>query len=169
MTQIVSVLLLTSVWTALFATTDLRAIGFGAIVSAVILWFTGRLEEFNTGPFRKRVAPRPLGVVLLLFAFLWELIKSAVSVAKEAWRPKLAVQPGVIHVPLHVTSDVEITMLASLISLTPGTLSLDVSPDGSSLYVHALIIHDDGAEIRASIEDHLERPVRRAFSVGSDR
>jgi multicomponent Na+:H+ antiporter subunit E len=168
MTQIVAVLLLTGVWTALFATTDLRAIGFGAIVSAVILWFTGRLEETNTGTFRKRVIPRPTGLVLLAFAFFFELVKSAVSVAKEAWRPKLAVKPGVIRIPLRVESDVEITMLASLISLTPGTLSLDVSPDGGSLYVHALIIDDDGSEIRQSIARRLERPVRRAFFVERD-
>jgi len=68
-----------------------------------------------------------------------------------------------LRVPLTVDSDVEITMLASLISLTPGTLSLDVAPDGHALFVHALIVHDDGASIRDSIARHLERPVQRAF------
>lgn len=167
MTRIIAVLLLTAVWTALFATTDVRAIGFGVLVSAGVLALTNRLEETSAGPLHRPVVPRPLGLLLMTAAFFVELIKSALSVAREAWRPRLAVQPGVIRIPLQVQTDVEITMLASLISLTPGTLSLDVSPDGKSLYVHALIIHDDGTSTRRSIARRLERPVRRAFSVRS--
>lgn len=163
MTRIIAILLLTGVWTALFATTDVRAIGFGVLVSAAIVWFTGKLDRASAGLLHRTVIPRPTGLVLLAIAFLLELVKSAVSVAIEAWRPRLAIEPGIIHVPLKVQSDVEITMLASLISLTPGTLSLDVSPDGKRLYVHALIIHDDGESIRKNIADRLERPVERAF------
>jgi len=165
MTQIVAVLLLTAVWTALFATLDPRAIAFGAIVSGVILWLAGKLERTNVGALHRRVLLRPLGMLRLAFAFFFELVKSALSVAREAWRPQLAIEPGVISIPLTVRSDVEITMLASLISLTPGTLSLEVTPEGETLYVHALIVEDDGSEIRASIARRLERPVRGAFSV----
>ncbi len=166
MSQVVTVLFLTAVWTALFASLDPRAIAAGAVVSAIILMLTGRLAPAGTGHLQRRVRPRPWGLAMLAGAFLFELVKSAVSVAREAWRPKLAVQPGVVAVPIHLTSDVEITMLASLISLTPGTLSLEVSADGRTLYVHALVIGDDGTSIRESIVRRLEQPVRRAFDVG---
>jgi multicomponent Na+:H+ antiporter subunit E len=163
--QVVTVLFLTAVWTALFASLDLRGIAAGAVVSAIILTLTTRLAPPGDGHLQRRVRPRPWGLLVLAAAFLLELVKSALSVAREAWRPKLAVRPGVVAVPIHLTSDVEITMLASLISLTPGTLSLDVSADGRTLYVHALVIDDDGTHIRESIARHLERPVRRAFDV----
>lgn len=51
-------------------------------------------------------------------------------------------KPGIVKVPLDAKSDIEITLLANLISLTPGTLSLDVSNDRKVLYVHAMYISD---------------------------
>jgi multicomponent Na+:H+ antiporter subunit E len=162
MTWVFAILLMTAVWTALLATLDLRAIAFGALVAAAIVTWCSRLTG-PSAPFDRAVLPRPLGLARLVLAFFVELVKSALSVAREAWRPRLAVKPGVLRIPLTVHTDIEITMLASLISLTPGTLSLDVSPDGKHLYVHALLVLDDGTEIRRTIARRLERPVRRAF------
>ena len=51
-------------------------------------------------------------------------------------------RPGIIAVPLDAKTDVEITLLANLVSLTPGTISLDVSDDRSVLYVHAMFVED---------------------------
>lgn len=165
MSQIVAALFLTAVWTALFATLDLRGIAAGVVVSSIILALTGRLASTGAGHLRRKVRPRPWGLLVLTAAFLIELLKSALSVAREAWRPKLAIRPGVVAVPVELASDIEITMLASLISLTPGTLSLEVSADGKTLYVHALVVSDDGTEIRRTIAGKLERPVRGAFQV----
>lgn len=162
MTFLIYTAVLTAVWAALFATLDLRALAFGAVVSAFVLWGSERLQrdEDDTDP---EVVPRPLGIILLQFAFLRELFLSSVAVAVEAWKPQLTIKPGILALPLEVESDIEVTVLASLISLTPGTLSLEVSPDKKTLYVHALDVDGNGDDIRESIHARLEDPVRRAF------
>jgi multicomponent Na+:H+ antiporter subunit E len=64
--------------------------------------------------------------------------------------------PGIVSVPLDVTTDLEITILANVISLTPGTLSLDVSDDRKVLYVHSMYIKDREDFIR-SIKNGFEK------------
>jgi multicomponent Na+:H+ antiporter subunit E len=163
-TRFINILLLTAVWAALFVTLDLRALAVGALVAWAVLALSRRFARDPVGD-EVEVMPRPVGGLLLLLAFFRELVLSAFSVAKEAWRPQLALEPGMVAVPIELASDLEITVLASLISLTPGTLSIEVSPDRKTLYVHALITDAQGDEVRASIRDRLERPVRRAFMV----
>ena len=168
MNRLVSVALMTAVWAALLATSDWRALGFGLVVSWGLLAFSDRLHRTQSSR-AKEVLPRPVGSVILSLFFLRELVMSAVSVAREAWRPKLAIRPGIASVPLEFESDLETAVLASLISLTPGTLSLEVSPDRKTLYVHGLVVRGDGSEIRDSIDVRLKRPVQRAFTVRSVR
>ena len=82
-----------------------------------------------------------IGKWLLLFGlFARELILSAVKVAWLALQPRLRLRPAIIAYPLTVTTDTQITLLANLITLTPGTLSVDVSDDRRWLYVHAIDI-----------------------------
>jgi multicomponent Na+:H+ antiporter subunit E len=65
-------------------------------------------------------------------------------------------KPGIVEVPLEAKTSLEITLLANLISLTPGTLSLDVSDDRKVLYVHAMYI-DDKASFVKSIKNGFEK------------
>lgn len=74
----------------------------------------------------------------LLLLFIRELFMSALEVAWLAVRPRLSLRPAIIAYPLTVPSDVEITLLANLITLTPGTLSVDVSDDRKWLFVHCI-------------------------------
>lgn len=85
----------------------------------------------------------------LVWLFLYELVLSALRVARDVLTPKMRFRPGIIGVPLTVEDDVQITLLANLITLTPGTMSVDVSTDKTTLYVHAMhgddpdgLIHD---------------------------
>jgi multicomponent Na+:H+ antiporter subunit E len=94
--------------------------------------------------------------------FLKELVLSSVRVAIDVIRPQLTMRPAVISVPLDVTSDAEITLLANLISLTPGTLSVDVSDDRSCLYVHAMY-GDDAEALRLGIKSDFEHRIREVF------
>jgi len=73
---------------------------------------------------------------------LYELVKANLQVAYEVITPNLNMTPGIVAVPLDISSDFQITMLANLITLTPGTLSLDVSEDKKVLYVHSMYIKD---------------------------
>ena len=83
----------------------------------------------------------------LLGWFLRELVLSALRVAWLVVQPKPRLHPGIIAYPLTVTTDAQITLLANMITLTPGTLSIDVSDDRRTLYIHAIDVTDREALI----------------------
>jgi multicomponent Na+:H+ antiporter subunit E len=98
----------------------------------------------------------------LFLLFLRELLLSALKVAWLVVSPKLQLRPAIIAYPLTVTSDAEITLLANLITLTPGTLSVDVSSDRKTLYIHAIDVGDREALI-GGIAGGFESKVLEAF------
>jgi multicomponent Na+:H+ antiporter subunit E len=88
--------------------------------------------------------------------FAWELILANLRVAADVLTPKPRMRPRILAVPLEVETTREIVLLANLISLTPGTLSLDIATDQRVLYIHALYAEDAEAVTR-EIKDGLER------------
>ncbi len=88
--------------------------------------------------------------------FLWELILANLRVAYDVLTPRDHMKPRVIAVPLDARTDAEITALAYFISLTPGTLSLDVSTDKRTLFIHAMYAPDADA-LRREIKQGFER------------
>lgn len=131
---------------------------FGGLIGAVAVLV---LREALSGPRTSRRIRRAVSLAVL---FLYELMVSAVRVALVVVRPDMsrAVRPAIVAVPLSVKSDAEITLLANLITLTPGTLSVDVSADKSVLYVHALCMDDRDAMI-ADIANGFEKKIREVF------
>lgn len=92
----------------------------------------------------------------LLGHFLYELVLSSLQVAWDSITPTHLSRPGIVAVPLDVRADAEILVLANLISLTPGTLSLEISEDRRTLYVHAMFV-EDAESVRAHIKGGIER------------
>jgi multicomponent Na+:H+ antiporter subunit E len=90
--------------------------------------------------------------------FLYELIKANLQVAMDVITPKFYMKPAIIEFPLDAKTDLEITFLANVITLTPGTLSLDVSEDRKSLYIHAMYV-DDKEEFIDEIKQGFERRI----------
>lgn len=129
-------LLLTFVWMALTGNFEFINFVFGFLLSFFILWAITRQHE-NRKYFNR--LPKVIGFI---FFFLYELLKANLQVAFDVVTPRFYMKPGIIKIPLSVKTDLEITLLANLISLTPGSLSLDVSDDKSVLYVHAMYIYD---------------------------
>ena len=76
--------------------------------------------------------------------------------------PQQRMRPAIVAIPLDVRRDFEITLLANLITLTPGTLSLDVSSDKRVLYVHSMYVDDIDA-FRREIKNGFERRVKELF------
>jgi multicomponent Na+:H+ antiporter subunit E len=150
-------LLLALVWVALtgeFTPTNLLT---GFILGYVILWLLYRTTT-ATAYFQKARL-----VFSFTFFFLWEMVKANLRVAYEVITPHYTMSPGVVAVPLDATSDAEITLLANLITLTPGTLSLDVSTDRQTLYVHVMFV-TDAESFRRQIKEGFERRVMEIFS-----
>lgn len=149
-------LLLAIAWVALTGQFLISNFVIGFAVAYLILWLAQ--VEADPSDYFARV---PKMVALLSF-FLWELIKANLRVAYDVVSPSWHMRPGVVAIPLELNSDLEITLLANLITLTPGTLSLDVSTDREVLYVHSMYI-DDVDEFRRHIKDGFERRVREVF------
>lgn len=97
--------------------------------------------------------PRVLGFIGF---FIKELLVANYKVAFDILTPPWYMKPGVIAMPLEARTELEITMVANLISLTPGTLSLDVSDDRRVLYIHAMFL-DDEEELRRSLKEMEHR------------
>jgi multicomponent Na+:H+ antiporter subunit E len=143
-------LLLTFVWLALIGNFSLANTLFGFLLSFAIMWIIS-LNSENRKYFR--IVPKTIGFV---FFFLSELTKANIQVAIEVMTIKSTMKPGIVRYPLEAKSDFEITLLANLISLTPGTCSLDVSTDRKVLYIHAMYISDKRKFIR-DIQNGFER------------
>jgi len=94
--------------------------------------------------------------------YLQELFLANLRVAHDVLTPRHRMKPGIIAIPLDAKSDLEIISLANLITMTPGTLSLDVSTDRRVLYIHAMYI-DDLEELRSKIKDGFEKEVMEVF------
>lgn len=110
---------------------------------------------------RPPVYRRLFAVVVLGLLFLRELVMSSVSVARTALTRDITVRPAIIRVPLDLRSDLGVTVVANLVSLTPGTTSLHVSEDRRFLYVHCLDAPAQEAVVR-SIKSTFEHWVMEA-------
>ncbi|MGE5571044.1 MAG: Na+/H+ antiporter subunit E [Rhodospirillales bacterium] len=94
--------------------------------------------------------------------FHWQLVLANLRLARDVLGPVSRLHPGVVAVPLDLTGDGEVTVLSNIVTLTPGTLSLDASSDDRVLYVHVANI-SDVEDVRREIKQGFERRIRRVF------
>lgn len=113
------------------------------------------LRRFIPTPFYLKKLWAILALILL---FLKELILSNFAVMKLILQPKLKMKPGIIALPTELTRDWEISTLACLITLTPGTVTVDLSLEGDILYIHAMDIQD-AEEVIAQIKNTFEKAI----------
>lgn len=106
---------------------------------------------------------RAAQLVRLLGVFLYELAVSGFGVAWLVFQPHMRFKSAIVDIPLDTESELEIMLFANLISLTPGTLSLDVSDDRKALYVHVMDCSDAESE-RHDMKQTFERNIREALS-----
>jgi multisubunit Na+/H+ antiporter MnhE subunit len=103
---------------------------------------------------------QPLGALRLALVFMREIAMANLQVAAIVLRPRMRVQPVFIKLPLKLRDDFKITALANMITLTPGTLTVDVAEDRSALYVHCLSAADADA-VRRQIKESFEKPLEK--------
>ena len=134
----------------------------GAIVLGLVLgWGIPKLTNRYWSD-RPRIR-RPLVVLAYLSVVLWDIALSNVRVAYLVlFRRGESLRSRFIAIPLDLTSAEAITALAGTITLTPGTVSADLSADGRSLLVHCLEV-DDPDEVVAQIKERYERRLKEIF------
>lgn len=150
-------LLLLLLWLLLNNSATPGHIVLGAILGITIPHFSQRFwpERFTLA--RPALALRFAGRVL------WDIVAANFAVARVVLGPKGAIRPVFVRVPLDMQLEIAVTMLASVISLTPGTVSADLDPKRRYLLVHALSEDDPEALVRR-IKMRYERIIREIFA-----
>jgi len=144
-------ILISLLWALLVGRLSLGSLSIGFAIGYVALTLLYPGSGTKSSYFQKS-----LQLITFALVFTRELLVSTWRVAKDVIKPLPFMRPGVIGIPLDARTDLEITMLANIISLTPGTLSLDVSPDRKTLYIHAMYVTNPD-DLRREIKDGLER------------
>lgn len=145
-------LLVAFAWLVLTGEFTIGNFAVGFLITYIILWLTQQSRLVSGYVRRITLLIRFLGF------FLKELVVSSLRVVYQVLMPRLNLRPAVVAVPLDVTSDAGITLLGNLITLTPGTLTLDVSTDRRVMYIHVIDL-DDVEAFRASIKQGFERRI----------
>ncbi|MBO2944295.1 Na+/H+ antiporter subunit E [Paenibacillus sp. F411] len=150
--QILLNIIIAVVWMFLYS--DLSAARFilGYIIGAILI---GMLNRFWTQDFYLK---KLWSLFKLLLLFLSELLKSSFAVIAQVLRPRLDIRPGIFAYDTELKSDWEVTVLSLLICLTPGTLTMEVSPDKKTLYIHAMDI-DDVDQVSSQIRNTFEKAI----------
>lgn len=150
MTLFFANILLALIWAAMTGAISMSNLVIGSIIGYLVLLILRPI----LGPsayFYK--LPQTLRFIVYFFK---EMLVSSLRVGYDVITPTHYNKPGIVAIPLDAKTDIEITLLANLISLTPGTLSLDLSPDRSILYIHAMFAADPD-RLRSDIKGHLEK------------
>lgn len=117
----------------------------GFVVGIGILYTLYRF--YGTQFYLKRV----FAVIQLIFIFNWELLMSSYTVLKQIMTPKLNITPGIFTYETQLETDWEITALALLLTLTPGSVVMEVNPEGDTFYIHAMDIETSKDAVLRSI------------------
>lgn len=145
-------LLLCFIWVALTGSMYYSNFVFGFALGFCILWIMNRAETDQR--YFSRV-PKMIGFTSY---FLYKLIVANIQVAYDVITPKYFFKPGIVRYPMEAQSDLEINLLSTMISLTPGTLILDISEDKKSLFIHVMYLKSKQAfiaETKKGIEKKL--------------
>lgn len=150
-------LILTIVWFLLIGTQTLTSLVFGFIIAFAVLWIAKPMFDTQTTYFE-----RMFRVIRLINFFIYELVLSSLKVAWDVLTPTDLSHPAILEMPLDVESDMEVFLVANLISLTPGTLTLDVDRKRNCLIIHAMFAEDPDGLIE-ELKSGMEYQVKRVF------
>ena len=144
------------VWLLLGNTLAPGQILLGLCIALALPLFTVRFW-----PDRPRLR-RPLKILIYILVLLWDITLANLTVARLILGPTARLRPAFVRLPLDLCNDFAIVVLTSTISLTPGTVSADISPDRRSLLIHALDV-EDPEQIVAHLKNRYERPLQEIF------
>ena len=145
MRQLPLVAWLTVVWVALWGSVTPANV-LGGLAVGLLLAFSLPLTDVPT-----RAVVRPVALLRFVGFFVVDLVMSSLHVVRIVLSPRRPLRQAVIAVPVRGASDSLLTLLANAISLTPGTLTLEVDRPRSTLYVHVIDVGDDVERVRAEV------------------
>ena len=147
-------------WLLLTWSSETGSVIVGLAVAGLTTFFFGRYYFHDVGRF---IQPRRyFWLVVYLVIFIWECIKANFDVAYRVLHPKMPIRPGIVRVPLSLKSAFARTMLANSITMTPGTITVDIV--GDNMYVHWIyIISEDPVEYTKKVSGRFEYYIKKIF------
>jgi multicomponent Na+:H+ antiporter subunit E len=149
-------ILLALAWAALQGEITLGNLVAGYVVGYLVLALLAR-----GGVMPSTLATKTRHASGLAAFFVWEIVIANLRVALDVVRGN-RIEPAVVAIPLDVTTDGEILLLSMLINITPGSVTIDLSDDRRTLYVHVMHMND-ADDTRREIKDGFERRVKLLF------
>lgn len=151
------------IWCLLCWVPDWQHLLVGCFAAGFTAWTMGDL--FITKP---QIFKHPhrywYFVVYYIPFFLWECIKANIDVAYRVLHPGLPINPGIVKVKTSLRSDTGLTFLANSITLTPGTMSVDIDSEKGILYIHCINVTNMGIEgATKEIVDKFEKILVKIF------
>lgn len=157
-----------TVWCALNWVPDWQHLAVGIPVAAFVVFMTG--DFFIRRPHLLRHPSRYwYFFVCYLPLFLWECIKANLDVAYRVLSPRLPIKPGIVKVKTSLRSDTGLTFLANSITLTPGTMSVDIDREKGFLYVHWVNVQTTEVEAATRlVVERFEPLLQRIFEEDAE-
>jgi multicomponent Na+:H+ antiporter subunit E len=130
----------------------------GSIASIICSLFFGRF--FVTNVYKLLQPQRYFWFIIYLFVFIWECLKANLDVAYRVLHPLMPISPGIVKVKTSLKSDMAKMLLANSITMTPGTISVDIIDD--DLYIHWIYIKSEDPEVYTGmITGAFEKYIKR--------
>jgi len=151
------------VWVLLNWVPDAQHLFVGVLAAALVAYLTGDL--FIQRPYLLK-HPHRYSVFFFQYlpVFFWEVIKANVDVALRIVHPRLPISPGIVKVRTTLKSDTALTFLANSITLTPGTMSVDVDRASGILYIHWIDVRtQETEEATRMIVERFEKILSKIF------
>jgi multicomponent Na+:H+ antiporter subunit E len=160
--RLVVFLLSILVWLALTDVKDIQEVVAAVVVAVLVSLIAGHM--LITTHKQKHLVIRWVHAVGYFFSFLWEMMKANVHVAYIVLHPLLPIKPGIVKIKTSLTKETALTVLTNSITLTPGTLTVDINPDQGEIYIHWIDVKATEVDkCTAMIGARFERTLKEVF------
>ena len=150
------------IWLLLGWPPDLQHALVGFFVAGFVAFLTG--DMFTSKPHHFTHISRYVWFGYYVPLFLWECLKANIDVAARVLNPKLPINPGIVKIKTTLKSDTGLTFLANSITLTPGTLCVDIKPEEGLLYIHWIDVKTQETEKATQlIASKFEKVLKNIF------
>lgn len=151
------------IWGLLTWPPDGQHLIIGILVALFVSWLTGDLF-IQRAYLLKHPHRYWYFVFYYVPVFLWEMVKANIDVAYRVLHPNLPISPGIVKIKTSLKSDTALTFLANSITLTPGTMSVDIDRDNGFLYIHWIDVKaKDVATATKIISERFEKILSKIF------
>lgn len=131
-------------WVALTGFRDIQQLIAGLLVAGITAMAAGHM--LITTKKKNSLPKRLLYGILYLLVFVWEMIKANIHVAYIVLHPFLPIRPGIVKIRTGLKKETSLTILSNSITLTPGTLTVDIHPRADCLYIHHIDVESEDVE-----------------------